>query len=144
LREFRNERTRETVIQGLMSRDWWDGNNSLVVSGETYLAKIVKEIYPEALSLTVTLNDGTSTPLKTVLYYDGKYYDIEGYVKLVYRLDREALKRREYKRWTKEGVTGAQRIVRQVAKKVVEDLKTGKLEEWADSWIINERSPLIA
>jgi hypothetical protein len=60
------------------------------------------------------------------------------------RLDNEAIERGEYKRWTREGVVGVQKIIRQIAQKIVEDFKAGRLKEWADSWIMYEKSPLIA
>jgi hypothetical protein len=118
-----------------------DERDDVLVGVEDGVAEWVKEMFPEVKTPHVNLG---VIMRKTLLYYHGKYYDIEEYAKLVSRMDDEALERGEYKRWTRERVEGAQKIVREVAKRVVEDLKAGRLKEWADAWIMEGKGPLIA
>jgi len=123
-----------------------DTESSLLVADEMGLAGRVKELWPEVRYCAIEVNgEGIfGVRVKGVLFLGGKFYDIEDYAKLLNRLDNEAIERGEYKRWTREGVVGVQKIIRQIAQKIVEDFKAGRLKEWADSRIMYEKSPLIA
>ena len=136
MREFRNRRPREDIMKELVER-----SDSLDVLLEQDLVESVKELYPEVRLCTMRTSLGGNA--KGLLFHAGKFYDIEDYVKLLDKLDNEALERGEYKRWTKEGVEGAHRIRRKIIRTIVDDLKAGRLKEWADAWVMYENGPLI-
>jgi len=119
-----------------------DTEGSLLICIETDLAKYVTKLCPDVRRCTMVTSD-LGIPVKGTLYHDGKFYDIEDYAKLYVKLDDQAIERGQYKRWTKERVVGAQKIWDRVVQKIVEDFEAGRLNEWADSWIMYEKGPLI-
>jgi hypothetical protein len=144
----KNRRPREEIVKELVERENPANPDIGVLSYEGWLARTVKEIFPEVRTLHITLEDAPGICRKTLLYYRAKYYDIETYARDFLRKEREAIARGEIGRdlaSMKEGQCAKVRAwIRADAERIVEDLKAGRVPEWTDAWILDERSPLIA
>ena len=131
MREIRNRRPREDIMRDLVER-----SDSLEVCFEQGFVKSVKEFCPEVKLCTLRTTLGGNA--KGLLFQDGRFYDIEEYVKLYQKLDREAIEQGVYNAWISD------KIWNEITMKILEDLKAGRLKEWADAWVMYENSPLIA
>ena len=144
----KKRRPREEIVKELIEREDPENPNRSIVFYEDELAEAVKEFLPDVGAPGITLEDAPGITRKTLLYWRGKYYDIEAYAKEHVRKREEAIARGEIGdtiATAKEGqdakVTG---WIRADAKRIVEDLKAERVPEWADAWILDGRSPLIA
>jgi len=134
---YKMRKSKEEILRELVEREW---NEPLVVSIELGLAETVQEIFPEVRVPKLTVGDEPWTR-KSLIEWHGKFYDLDPYVRLLLRLDEEAIEHGEYKRWTKEGVEGIGRINTRVARMFVEDMKAGRAREWEGAHLIKELWP---
>ena len=144
----KKKRPREEIVKDLIEREDPKNPDSSMLTYEEWLAETVELLLPGAKTPSITLEDAPGICRKTLLYYRGKYYDIEAYAKDFLKKRREAIARGEIGRnvaSSKPGQSAKVRAwIRADAEKIVEDLKAGQVPEWADVWILDERSPLIA
>jgi len=144
----KKRRPREEIVKDLIEREDPENPDSSMLTYEEWLAETVELLLPGARTPSITLEDAPGICRKTLVYYRGRYYDIEAYARDFLRKEREAIARGEIGRdlaSMKPGDSAKVRAwIRADAEKIVQDLKTMRVPEWADAWILNERSPLIA
>jgi len=147
------KRPREVIVQKILDREehaWTD----LLFEG--WLADLVEHSLPGAKRVHLIFQDKPSEIRKTVMHYTGKFYDIGAYAcEVVARNDEIVAKVPDIPRVpgipddVEEKFVEADRefdrMIRQVASRIVEDLKAGRMTEWADAWILEggrKRGPL--
>jgi len=144
LREER--RPREVIVQEILDREehaWTD----LLFEG--WLANLVEQSLSPAKRIHLFLEDNPHEIRKTVICYGGKFYDIGVYAReVVAKNDEIAAKVPDIPRGlrtpddTEEKFVEADRefdrMIRQVASRIVDELRTGRMTERADAWILEE------
>ncbi len=147
MRDGRRRKSREDVVKSLIERENPENDDGGVLTYEISLAETVEKLFPRARAPGITLEDAPGICRKALVYYCGRYYDIEAYAKDLVKKRREAIARGEIGRDVASSKPGQDAKVRAWikadAEKIVEDLKAGQVPEWADVWILDERSPLI-
>jgi hypothetical protein len=137
----KQRRSREDVVKGLIEREDPEKDDG-TLTYEIWLAETVEKLFPEARAPSVTLEDAPGICRKALLYYRGRYYDIEAYARDFLKIEQEAIARGEIGRDVASSKPGEDAKVRAWikadAEKIVEDLKAGRVPEWADAWILKE------
>jgi len=144
----KKRRPREEIVKDLIEREDPENPDSSMLTYEEWLAETVELLLPGARTPSITLEDAPGICRKTLVYYRGRYYDIEAYARDFLRKEREAIARGEIGRdlasMKPRDSAKVRAWIRADAEKIVQDLKAERVPEWADAWILNERSPLIA
>lgn len=134
------------MIQEILDREkhaWTD----LLFEG--WLADLVEHSLPGAKRVHLFLEDNAYEIRKTLMRYGGKFYDIGAYAReVVAKSDEIVAKTPDVLRVpgipddVKEKLVEADRefdrTTRQVASRIVDELKTGRMKEWADAWILED------
>jgi hypothetical protein len=145
LREER--RLREVIVQEILDREehtWTD----LLFEG--WLADLVEQSLSGVKRIYLFLEDNPHEIRKTVLCYGGKFYDIGLYAHEVVAKNDEIVAKvpdiprvprmpADAQRACIEADHEFDRMIRQVANRIVDELNTGHMTEWADAWILEER-----
>jgi hypothetical protein len=144
LREER--RLREVIVQEILDREehaWTD----LLFEG--WLADLVEQSLAGVRRVFLFLKDNSYEIRKTVVYYGGKFYDIGVYAHEVVAKNDEIVAKvpdisrvpgmpADAQRACVEADHEFDRMIREVAGRIVEELKTGRMIEWDDAWILEE------
>jgi hypothetical protein len=144
LREER--RLREVIVQEILDREehaWTD----LLFEG--WLADLVEQSLSGVKRIYLFLEDNPHEIKKTVLCYGGKFYDIGLYAHEVVAKNDEIVARvpdiprvpripDDVEEKFVEADREFDRMIRQVANRIVDELNTGRMTEWADAWILEE------
>jgi len=139
-------RPREAIVQEILDREehaWTD----LLFEG--WLGDLVEHSLPGAKRVHLFFEDKPSEIRKTVMYYAGKFYAIGVYAReVVAKNDAIVAKVPDIPRVPRmpddvekmciEADREFDRMIRQVASKIVDELEAGRMTEWADAWILEE------